>query len=106
MITVETRTATRHLRAQGRLLRVIARELGLSRNTDRATLRQDAPPNMQGKLAQSLDESAELMYDCSSFESLCAAPWSHVAVMARHQRDHASDWSPYRSARRLSPGLP
>ncbi|MGQ9684600.1 MAG: IS21 family transposase [Anaerolineae bacterium] len=44
MITVEAWTTIRYLRAQGKSVRAIARELGLARNTVRAALRQDAPP--------------------------------------------------------------
>jgi transposase len=45
MITVEAWTTIRYLRAQGKSVRAIARELGLARNTVRAALRQDAPPH-------------------------------------------------------------
>ena len=44
MITVEAWTTIRYLRAQGKTIRAIARELGLSRNTVRAALREENPP--------------------------------------------------------------
>jgi transposase len=44
MITVEAWTTIRYLHAQGKSMRVIARELGISRNTVRAALRSDHPP--------------------------------------------------------------
>lgn len=44
MITVEAWTTIRYLHAQGRSIRSIADELGLSRNTVRSALRSTAPP--------------------------------------------------------------
>ena len=44
MITVEAWTTIRYLRAQGKSIRAIARELNVSRNTVRAALRQEDPP--------------------------------------------------------------
>ena len=45
MITVEAWTTIRYLRAQGKSIRAIAKELGLSRNTVRAALDSEAPPH-------------------------------------------------------------
>jgi transposase len=45
MITVEAWTTIRFLRAQGKSVHAIAHELGISRNTVRAALRQDTPPH-------------------------------------------------------------
>ena len=42
---MEAWTAIRYLHAQGKSIRAIARELGLSRNTVRTALRKDAPPH-------------------------------------------------------------
>jgi transposase len=44
MITVEAWTTIRYLHAQGKSVRAIARELGISRNTVRAALASDKPP--------------------------------------------------------------
>ena len=44
MIVVEAWATIRYLHAQGRPIRAIARELGLSRNTVRTALREDNPP--------------------------------------------------------------
>ena len=41
---MEAWTTIRYLRAQGKSIRAIARELGVSRNTVRAALRQESPP--------------------------------------------------------------
>ena len=41
---MEAWTTIRYLRAQGKTIRAIARELGLSRNTVRAALREENPP--------------------------------------------------------------
>jgi len=43
MITVEAWTTIRYLHAQGKSIRAIARQLGVSRNTVRAALRRNAP---------------------------------------------------------------
>jgi transposase len=45
MIVVEAWAAIRYLHAQGRPIRAIARELGLSRNTVRTALREDSVPH-------------------------------------------------------------
>jgi transposase len=44
MITVEAWTSIRYLHAQGKSVRAIARELGISRNTVRAALASNKPP--------------------------------------------------------------
>ena len=45
MIVVEAWATIRYLHAQGRPIRAIARELGLSRNTVRTALREASPPH-------------------------------------------------------------
>jgi transposase len=45
MITVEAWTTIRYLHAQGKSIRSIANELGLSRNTVRSALRHESPPD-------------------------------------------------------------
>lgn len=45
MITVEAWTTIRYLKAQGKSIRGIAKELGMSRNTVRAALSAEAPPH-------------------------------------------------------------
>ena len=47
MMTVEAWTTIRYLRAQGKSIRAVAREVSVSRNTLRAALRQEHPPQYQ-----------------------------------------------------------
>jgi len=69
MITVEAWTTIRYLRAQGKSIRAIARELGVSRNTVRAALRQKHPPQYcrpkrpNPKLAPYMAQTEEMLIE-------------------------------------------
>jgi transposase len=69
MITVEAWTAIRYMHAQGKSIRGIARELGLSRNTVRNALRSESQPRYSrakrpnAKLAPYLDQIQEMLID-------------------------------------------
>jgi len=72
MITVEAWTTMRYLHAQGQLIRAIAKEVSLSRNTVRGALRNDGvrqysrPVRANPKLEPYLDE-IERMYLVEGF---------------------------------------